>query len=72
MGIGSSQFAASDWDESGNPLTRPRFKDVPENCIALVLTQLDPTEICKLARLNKGLSQRLLGGFYLGNEVAVE
>ncbi|KAH7863299.1 hypothetical protein Vadar_015902 [Vaccinium darrowii] len=53
MGTGSSQFAESDWDESGSPSTRPRFEDIPENCIALVLTRLDPTEICKLARLNQ-------------------
>lgn len=53
MGTGSSQFAESDWDKSGIPSTRPRFEDIPENCIALVLTRLDPTEICKLARLNQ-------------------
>ncbi|KAH7865058.1 hypothetical protein Vadar_001713 [Vaccinium darrowii] len=69
MGAGSSQFAASDWDESGNPSTRPRFEDIPENCIALVLTRLDLTEIWKLARLNL---RRPLGKFYLGDEIVVE
>ncbi|XVF22624.1 hypothetical protein REPUB_Repub12eG0187300 [Reevesia pubescens] len=41
-----------DGNEGGPPL-RPRLGDIPESCIALVLAQLDPPEICKLARLNR-------------------
>ncbi|XVF33404.1 hypothetical protein REPUB_Repub17cG0165800 [Reevesia pubescens] len=40
-------------DESGPPLRPPRLDDIPESCAALVLVQLDPPEICKLARLNR-------------------
>lgn len=53
MGGGSSAFAIAEWDGSGNPATKPRLEDIPENCIALVLARLDPTEICKLAGLNQ-------------------
>ncbi|KAH7848854.1 hypothetical protein Vadar_009247 [Vaccinium darrowii] len=64
MGAGSYQFAASDWDESGNPSTRPRFEDIPENCIALViLTRLDLIEIWKLARLNQSSCGTSLADF---------
>ncbi|EYU35061.1 hypothetical protein ABFS82_14G143400 [Erythranthe guttata] len=35
------------------PLTRPKLEDIPESCIALVLSHLDPPEIAKLARLNR-------------------
>ena len=44
--------AVVDGDEGGPPL-RPRLGDIPESCAALVLAQLDPPEICKLARLNR-------------------
>ncbi|XP_047314472.1 F-box protein PP2-A13-like [Impatiens glandulifera] len=33
--------------------SKPRLEDIPENCIALVLTHLTPPEICKLAQLNR-------------------
>ncbi|KAK4802661.1 hypothetical protein SAY86_000864 [Trapa natans] len=42
---------ASDFDGSCS-LVRPQLGDIPESCVALVLTHLDPTEICNLARLN--------------------
>lgn len=29
------------------------FEDIPENCISIVLTYLDPPEICNLARVNR-------------------
>lgn len=35
------------------PPSRRRLGDMPESCAALVLAQLDPPEICKLARLNQ-------------------
>lgn len=33
--------------------TKPKLGDIPESCVALVLSGLDPLEICKLARLNR-------------------
>lgn len=33
--------------------SRPGLGDLPESCVALVLSYLDPPEICKLARLNR-------------------
>ena len=44
--------AVVDGNEGAPPL-RPRLGDIPESCAALVLAQLDPPEICKLARLNR-------------------
>ncbi|KAK6162370.1 hypothetical protein DH2020_002211 [Rehmannia glutinosa] len=35
------------------PSPRPKMEDIPESCIALVLSYLDPPEIAKLARLNR-------------------
>ncbi|KAL7003306.1 hypothetical protein U1Q18_004464 [Sarracenia purpurea var. burkii] len=37
--------------------------DIPENCVALVLTHLDPPQICKLARLNRVFRQASLSDF---------
>ncbi|XVF79980.1 hypothetical protein PTKIN_Ptkin15bG0033700 [Pterospermum kingtungense] len=44
--------AVVDGNEDAPP-SRPRLGDIPESCAALVLAQLDPPEICKLARLNR-------------------
>lgn len=44
--------AVVDGDETCLPL-RPRLGDIPESCAAFVLANLDPPEICKLARLNR-------------------
>lgn len=38
---------------SPGPILRPKLEDIPESCIALVLSYLDPPEIAKLARLNR-------------------
>ncbi|KAG8391769.1 hypothetical protein BUALT_Bualt01G0221400 [Buddleja alternifolia] len=35
------------------PAARPKLEDIPEACIALVLSYMDPPEIAKLARLNR-------------------
>ncbi|XP_051132896.1 F-box protein PP2-A13-like [Andrographis paniculata] len=41
-------------DPSGrNSSTRRKLEDIPESCIAMVLSYLDPVEIAKLARLNR-------------------
>ncbi|KAK4415961.1 F-box protein PP2-A13 [Sesamum alatum] len=51
MGANASTFPG---ERNGpSPLTRPKLEDIPESCIALVLSYLDPPEIAKLARLNR-------------------
>ncbi|XP_015055380.1 F-box protein PP2-A13 [Solanum pennellii] len=32
---------------------KPKFDDIPEACVALLLSYLDPPEICKLSRINR-------------------
>lgn len=49
MGANSSLLTA----EGSNHPSKLKLGDIPESCIALVLSQLDPPEICKLARLNR-------------------
>ena len=44
----------------GPTLLEPGLGDIPENCVALVLTHLDPPEICKLAELNRVFRQASL------------
>ncbi|KAM7472156.1 hypothetical protein LguiA_010339 [Lonicera macranthoides] len=39
--------------DSDNPPMKLRLGDIPESCVALVLSYLDPPEIYKLARLNR-------------------
>lgn len=54
MGANASSMASS--DPNGlllNPSLKPKLSDIPESCVASVLSYLDPPEICKLARLNR-------------------
>ncbi|GKU88263.1 hypothetical protein SLEP1_g2545 [Rubroshorea leprosula] len=53
----------SDCDGDGSLLRRPRFDDIPESCVALVLMRLDPTEICNLAGLNQAFHRASLADF---------
>ncbi|XP_011091685.1 F-box protein PP2-A13 [Sesamum indicum] len=39
--------------EADGPSPRAKLEDIPESCMALVLSYLDPPEIAKLARLNR-------------------
>ncbi|XP_076951961.1 F-box protein PP2-A13-like [Bidens hawaiensis] len=39
--------------ESSTHPTKLNLGDIPESCVALVLSNLDPPEVCKLARLNR-------------------
>uniref|UniRef100_A0A2P2KVZ5 F-box protein PP2-A12 isoform X2 n=1 Tax=Rhizophora mucronata TaxID=61149 RepID=A0A2P2KVZ5_RHIMU len=32
---------------------KPNIGDLPENCVASILSLIDPPEICKLARMNR-------------------
>lgn len=54
MGANASSMSPS--DPNGlllSPSLKPKLTDIPESCMALVLSCLDPPEICKLARLNR-------------------
>ncbi|GKB87670.1 F-box protein PP2-A13-like protein [Tanacetum coccineum] len=48
MGANSSLLATTQ-----NESSKLKLGDIPESCVALVLSYLDPLEICKLARLNR-------------------
>lgn len=49
MGAKSSSMAG----ELEGTRSRPKLEDIPESCIALVLSYLDPVEIAKMARVNR-------------------
>ncbi|KAK3038097.1 hypothetical protein RJ639_031651 [Escallonia herrerae] len=51
--MGANASLPSGSDDGPNSPSEPRLGDLPESCIALVLSHLDPPEICKLARLNR-------------------
>ncbi|CDP08882.1 unnamed protein product [Coffea canephora] len=54
MGANASSMEQS--DPNGlllSPSLKAKLSDIPESCVALVLSHLDPPEICKLARLNR-------------------
>ncbi|CAM8934757.1 unnamed protein product [Rhodiola kirilowii] len=54
--MGSSFSAVSDFISGSFSLTpppNPGLGDMPEDCVALVLSRLDPQEICRLATLNR-------------------
>ncbi|KAI3741273.1 hypothetical protein L1987_58944 [Smallanthus sonchifolius] len=52
MGANSSLLSPESTDGSSHP-AKIQLGDIPESCVALVLSYLDPPEICKLARLNR-------------------
>lgn len=52
MGANSSLLSPDSSDGSNHP-SKLKLGDIPESCVALVLSYLDPPEICKLARLNR-------------------
>ncbi|KAK9147742.1 hypothetical protein Scep_006499 [Stephania cephalantha] len=55
MGAWFSGFTTPEIGTSkrGSRLSSPNLGDVPEGCAALILTHLDPPQICKLAALNR-------------------
>lgn len=56
MGAGFSAAAVDDSSETG-------LRDIPESCVASILLHLTPTEICKLARLNRAFRGAALADF---------
>ncbi|XP_010553499.1 PREDICTED: F-box protein PP2-A12-like [Tarenaya hassleriana] len=56
MGAGFSasqnDFSANSYDGYRN-LLRPNLGDLPESCVALIVENLDPVEICRFAKLNR-------------------
>ncbi|GAB4844431.1 hypothetical protein Ancab_037795 [Ancistrocladus abbreviatus] len=53
MGAGISSANSINGDSDDLTPIRLKLGDIPESCIALVLSYLDPADICKLARLNR-------------------
>ncbi|KAK6142851.1 hypothetical protein DH2020_023199 [Rehmannia glutinosa] len=51
MGANASSLPGQ--PDGPSPSTRPKLEDIPDSCIALVLSYLDPPEIAKLARLKR-------------------
>ncbi|RWR87603.1 F-box domain-containing protein [Cinnamomum micranthum f. kanehirae] len=56
MGAGFSAAEVDDSSETG-------LGDIPEGCVASILLHLTPTEICKLARLNRAFRGAALADF---------
>ena len=52
MGAGISSTARRDDGGSLSP-SRPGLGDIPESCISSLLMNLDPPDICQLARVNR-------------------
>ena len=42
--------------DADNYAPSPKLGDIPESCLALVLINFDPPEICQYARLNRAFS----------------
>lgn len=54
MGANASSSIDSKQDGLNNPLLKQKkLEDIPEACVALVLSHLDPPEIGMLARINR-------------------
>ncbi|KAM3382065.1 F-box protein PP2-A13 [Capsicum galapagoense] len=60
MGSGISGLVDHEKLTSNNGPFETGLGDLPESCIALVLTHLDPTEICKIGRVNRTFRQASL------------
>lgn len=50
--MGANSSVLSNSDGTSRPL-KLKLDDIPESCVAMVLSCLDPPEICQLARLNR-------------------
>ncbi|GJV69566.1 F-box domain, cyclin-like protein, partial [Tanacetum coccineum] len=55
-----SSFSTSNGEGSG-PVTG--LGDLPENCLAIILANLDPPDICNLARTNKSFHRASAADF---------
>lgn len=53
--MGANESSISPEPDVGmlTPSLKPKLSDIPESCVASVLSYLDPPEICRLARLNR-------------------
>lgn len=52
LSMGANSSVLSNPDGPSRPL-KLKLDDIPESCVAMVLSCLDPPEICQLARLNR-------------------
>ncbi|KAJ7975667.1 F-box protein PP2-A13 [Quillaja saponaria] len=60
MGAGVSTYVGTGEETNGGSVpnsSKPSLGDIPESCTSSILINLDPPEICKLARLNRAFSQ---------------
>lgn len=53
MGANASSHDFEPDGGHGQPPLKARLADIPESCVALVLSYLEPPEICKLARIDR-------------------
>ncbi|KAL7107174.1 hypothetical protein ACP275_06G037600 [Erythranthe tilingii] len=53
MGAGLSSLATDDQKSAINKPSKVGLGDLPESCIALILSRLNPSDICKAARVNR-------------------
>lgn len=62
-----ANFSALFWDPNGATpglaAAKPGLGDLPESCVALIIGSLDPTEICKLGKLNRAFRGASLADF---------
>ncbi|CAN1253645.1 F-box protein PP2-A11 [Linum perenne] len=54
--LGAFPFSAQQSPPPPPPLT-PTMGDLPESCVATVLANLDPLDICRLAKLNRAFRE---------------
>uniref|UniRef100_A0A1J3DL08 F-box protein PP2-A11 n=1 Tax=Noccaea caerulescens TaxID=107243 RepID=A0A1J3DL08_NOCCA len=53
MGLGLSLFQNGSSSSSSSRSVIPGLGDLPESCVALILENLDPVEICRFSKLNR-------------------
>ncbi|XP_060218782.1 F-box protein PP2-A13-like [Lycium barbarum] len=53
MGANASSIETNSDDRLNCLALKPKLDDIPEACVALVLSYLDPPQICKLAGINR-------------------
>ncbi|KAL1190102.1 F-box protein PP2-A11 [Cardamine amara subsp. amara] len=71
MGSGLSLFLSNVSScYGGRDLLKPCLGDLPENCVAMILKNLDPVEICKFSKLNKAFLSASFADFVWESKLA--
>lgn len=63
MGLTFSLFNLDPFGSMAISQSRPGLGDLPESCVASILGYLEPTEICKLAKLNRAFRGASMADF---------